>query len=161
MRYGKQKIQTLETNFDSYVNSGNQENIWVPFSLVERKDAFGRADELQDPKGTCSGCGRSFSILEICIEVEDSYSDNHLEGNDPKKETAYMLLEYSLATLISKCVPVFHVQNKAPSTAKVSFSEAASPRPVVTRCYDTLRVVTGSQAAIFLCGFIPTFQCWV
>ncbi|KAG5197416.1 hypothetical protein JEQ12_008145 [Ovis aries] len=65
MRYGKQKIQTLETNFDSYVNSGNQENIW---------------------KGTCSGCGRSFSILEICIEVEDSYSDNHLEGDDPKKE---------------------------------------------------------------------------
>ena len=29
MHYGKQKIQTLETNFDSYVNSGNQENIWV------------------------------------------------------------------------------------------------------------------------------------
>ena len=72
-----------------------------------------------------------------------------------------MLLEYSLATLSSKCVPVFHVQNKAPSTEKVSFSEAASPRPVVGHCYHSPTVVCGSQAAIVLRGFIPTFQCWV
>lgn len=36
-------------------------------------------------------------------------------------QTAYMLLEYSLATLISKCVLVFHVQNKAPQLQKSPF----------------------------------------
>ncbi|MXQ96486.1 hypothetical protein E5288_WYG015472 [Bos mutus] len=42
-------------------------------------------------KGTWSGCGRSFSVLEICVEVEDSSSDNHLKGDDPKKENQVII----------------------------------------------------------------------
>ncbi|XFF78504.1 hypothetical protein AB1E18_004723 [Capra hircus] len=39
--------------------------------------------------GTSSGCGRTFSILEIRVEVEDSSPDNHLKGDDPKKEVRH------------------------------------------------------------------------
>ncbi|XP_077897007.1 G protein-coupled receptor kinase 5 isoform X3 [Ictidomys tridecemlineatus] len=40
----------------------------------------------QNQKGTCSGCERSFSFLEICGEVEDSSYENHLEDDHPKTE---------------------------------------------------------------------------
>ncbi|KAG5207419.1 hypothetical protein JEQ12_017183 [Ovis aries] len=36
-------------------------------------------------KGTCSGCRRSFSVLEIRVEVDSSSSDNHLKGDDPPR----------------------------------------------------------------------------
>ena len=71
MGYGKQKIQTLETNFDSYVKSGDQENIWVlgkhPKGLARNKillfSPIGKELRLTDQRESVTTTDLYFSLL--------------------------------------------------------------------------------------------------